>query len=1073
MRTIISWFVKNPVATNLLMWIFLASGVIAYFNLHQEEFPNVDMGMIQVSVPYLGATPDESESAICLRLEEALESAENIERMTSTAREGGCDATLELSTGTELNRVLNDIKSKVDAIVTFPQEAEKPIVRAFSSTGSVLSLALSGDVDDLTLKRYAEDIRNDVLDLEGISTVNIQYIRPLEISIEVSEFTLRQYGLTLDQIARAISQASLDLPGGTIRTDAGEILLRTKGQVYQGTEYADIVIRSFADGSQLRLGDIADIRDGFQEGYVDARIDGENAAIIEVLRVGDEDIVASARQVRAYYEDEVLTLPPNLSLTIINDAAVATQDRIGTVAENAYTGLLLVMFILALFLRFKLALWVAAGIPIAIAGALSIFPSAGLSISSLTVMGFILVLGIIVDDAIVVGERVHAWERKGLSNEEAAIEGTLEVSIPVIFGVLTTIAAFLPILLLEGPMGAFFNAIGAVVVFCLVASLIESQLVLPGHLAHRKTRGYLFEGTLLVEFWGRFQGSIASSMERFAKHNYRDALVKVLQYRYATWATATGVIILTFALMLSGRVIFQFMPGVEGDIVYGSIQMPEGVAVSTTENAVEKMEQAAFELSAELDRELEDLKAAGKAPASTDRVVQNVLTVIGQRAARGGPPSDGSGPGGSHIAEVVMNLTPFFDRGELSSEMIRDRWRQKVGEIPDALELTFVSDVFSAGEAINFRLEGRNEEALQIAATEMRAELARYPGIFDITDSFRAGKQEAVIQVNEAGKNLGLTNNEVATQVRQAFYGAEAQRIQRGTDDIRVMVRYPEAERKSLANLEELLIRTGTGAEVPFSSIADFSLGNGFSSIRREDGKRVITVVADVDRTVVKPDEVRREMIEKFHDDWDQRLNVDMVLGGEGEQQMRSMSELFSTFPLAMIIIFALLAIPLKSYTQPLIIMSVIPFGAIGAILGHFIMRADLVFFSMLGIIALSGVVVNASLVLVVNINRLRARGYDIERAVTSAGIMRFRPIFLTSATTFFGLVPLMLTANPATFFIVPMAISLAWGVLFATVITLFLVPALYLILHDMVGYGDELEDSEEESLPGELIYQD
>ncbi|MCP5348885.1 MAG: efflux RND transporter permease subunit [Gammaproteobacteria bacterium] len=1073
MRTIISWFVKNPVATNLLMWIFLASGVIAYFNLHQEEFPNVDMGMIQVSVPYLGATPDESESAICLRLEEALESAENIERMTSTAREGGCDATLELSTGAELNRVLNDIKSKVDAIVTFPQEAEKPIVRAFSSTGSVLSLALSGDVDDLTLKRYAEDIRNDVLDLEGISTVNIQYIRPLEISIEVSEFTLRQYGLTLDQIARAISQASLDLPGGTIRTDAGEILLRTKGQVYQGTEYADIVIRSFADGSQLRLGDIADIRDGFQEGYVDARIDGENAAIIEVLRVGDEDIVASARQVRAYYEDEVLTLPPNLSLTIINDAAVATQDRIGTVAENAYTGLLLVMFILALFLRFKLALWVAAGIPIAIAGALSIFPSAGLSISSLTVMGFILVLGIIVDDAIVVGERVHAWERKGLSNEEAAIEGTLEVSIPVIFGVLTTIAAFLPILLLEGPMGAFFNAIGAVVVFCLVASLIESQLVLPGHLAHRKTRGYLFEGTLLVEFWGRFQGSIASSMERFAKHNYRDALVKVLQYRYATWATATGVIILTFALMLSGRVIFQFMPGVEGDIVYGSIQMPEGVAVSTTENAVEKMEQAAFELSAELDRELEDLKAAGKAPASTDRVVQNVLTVIGQRAARGGPPSDGSGPGGSHIAEVVMNLTPFFDRGELSSEMIRDRWRQKVGEIPDALELTFVSDVFSAGEAINFRLEGRNEEALQIAATEMRAELARYPGIFDITDSFRAGKQEAVIQVNEAGKNLGLTNNEVATQVRQAFYGAEAQRIQRGTDDIRVMVRYPEAERKSLANLEELLIRTGTGAEVPFSSIADFSLGNGFSSIRREDGKRVITVVADVDRTVVKPDEVRREMIEKFHDDWDQRLNVDMVLGGEGEQQMRSMSELFSTFPLAMIIIFALLAIPLKSYTQPLIIMSVIPFGAIGAILGHFIMRADLVFFSMLGIIALSGVVVNASLVLVVNINRLRARGYDIERAVTSAGIMRFRPIFLTSATTFFGLVPLMLTANPATFFIVPMAISLAWGVLFATVITLFLVPALYLILHDMVGYGDELEDSEEESLPGELIYQD
>ncbi|MEZ5490945.1 MAG: efflux RND transporter permease subunit [Gammaproteobacteria bacterium] len=1073
MRTIISWFVKNPVATNLLMWIFLASGVIAYLNLHQEEFPNVDMGMIQVSVPYLGATPDESESAVCLRLEEALESAENIERMTSTAREGGCDATLELATGAELNRVLNDVKGKVDAITTFPLETEKPIVRAFSATGTVLSLALSGDVSDLLLKRYAEDIRNDILDLEGISTVNVQYIRPLEISVEVSEFTLRQYGLTLDQIARAIDQASLDLPGGTIRTDTGEILLRTKGQVYQGEEYADIVVRSFADGSQLRLGDIADIRDGFQEGYVDARINGENAAIIEVLRVGDEDIVSSAKQVRAYYQQEVNTLPPNLSMIVINDAAIATQDRIGTVAENAYTGLLLVLIILALFLRFKLALWVAAGIPIAIAGALSVFPSVGLSISSLTVMGFILVLGIIVDDAIVVGERIHAWERKGLPKEEAAIEGTLEVSIPVIFGVLTTIAAFLPILLLEGPMGAFFNAIGAVVVFCLIASLIESQLILPGHLAHRRTEGYMLEKTLVVEFWRRMQGSIASSMERFAKHTYRDALVKVLEYRYATWATATGVIILTLALLMSGRVIFQFMPGVEGDVIYGSIQMPEGVAVDITEDAARQLERAAIELAAELDEELVALKASGIAPATTERVVDNVLTVIGQRAARGGPPTDGSGPGGSHIAEVVMNLTPFFDRGEISSELIRDRWREKVGTIPDALELTFVSDVFSAGEAINFRLEGRNEEALQIAATELRTELARYPGIYDISDSFRAGKQEAVIQVNEAGKNLGLTNNEVATQVRQAFYGAEAQRIQRGSDDIRVMVRYPEMERKSLASLEDLLIRTVSGAEVPFSSIADFSLGNGYSSIRREDGKRVITVRADVDRSVVAPDEVRNELISKFRDDWSNNLNVDIVMGGEGEQQMRSMSELFSTFPLALMIIFALLAIPLKSYTQPMIIMSVIPFGAIGAILGHFIMRADLVFFSMLGIIALSGVVVNASLVLVVNINRLRARGYDIERAVTSAGIMRFRPIFLTSATTFCGLVPLMITANPATFFIVPMAISLAWGVLFATLITLFLVPALYLILHDLVGYGDELEESEDEQMPGELIYQD
>ncbi|MFM1896321.1 MAG: hypothetical protein RLZZ385_1395, partial [Pseudomonadota bacterium] len=565
-----------------------------------------------------------------------------------------------------------------------------------------------------------------------------------------------------------------------------------------------------------------------------------------------------------------------------------------------------------------------------------------------------------------------------------------------------------------------------------------------------------------VKYWQRFQASIARSMERFAKHTYRHALVKVLKYRYATWAAATGIIILTAALLISGRVIFQFMPAVEGDVIYASVQMPDGVAVVVTEEAVEKMERAALELAAELEQELVELKAAGIAPQTTERAVDSILTIIGQRAARGGPPQGRGSTGGSHIAEVVMNLTPFFDRGQISSAQVRDRWRDKVGTIPDALELTFVSDTFSAGDAINFRLEGRDEDNLKQAAADLRAELGRYPGVFDISDSFRAGKQEVQISLLEQGKLLGLQLNDVATQVRQAFYGAEAQRIQRGSDDIRIMVRYPEHERRSLGNLENLLIRTPSGAEVPFTSVAEYSLGNGYSSINRQDGRRVITVRADIDRTVVKPEEIRREIIAKYRDAWARDLDVEMVVGGEGEQQMQSLAQLFSTFPLAMLIIFALLAIPLKSYMQPLIIMSVIPFGAIGAIIGHFIMGADLVFFSLLGIIALSGVVVNASLVLVDNVNRLRAEGYHIERAVTSAGVGRFRAIFLTSATTFIGLVPLMVTASPATFFIIPMAISLAWGVLFATLITLFLVPALYLILHDLLGYGEEPVETDE-----------
>lgn len=1059
MRTPITWFVKNPVASNLLMWIFLVGGFIAYLNLNQEEFPDMDFGIIQVSVPYLGATPAEAESAVCLRIEEALEGAENIDVLTSTAREGGCDATIQLANGADLNRVLNDVKGRVDAITTFPAETEKPIVRSFSSTGRVMTLALSSDTNDLNLKTIAEDIRNDILDLPEVSQVNIEFIRPLEISIEVSEFTLRQYGLTLNQISQAIARASLDLPGGTIRTASGEILIRTKGQVYQGSEYEDVVVASYPDGTQLTLGEIATVRDGFEEGYLDARLNGVNSAIIDVMRVGDEDIVTSARQVRGLMDSTEFNLPEGMTLEVVTDSSISTQMRISTVAKNAYTGLLLVLVILALFLRFKIAIWVAAGIPIAIAGALAIFPSMGLTISSLTVMGFILVLGIVVDDAIVVGERIHAYERKGLGKDEAAIEGTVEVSVPVIFGVLTTIAAFLPLLLQTSQFAAFSVVIGGTVVFCLIASLIESQLILPGHIAHRKTEGYFGDGTWPVVAWQNFQGKIAHGLEYFAEHGYRRALRKVLKYRYSAWAGATGVIMIVLALVLSGRVIFQFMPSIEGDTVYGTVRMPAGVPASLTQDAIDVIEDAALEIVAELEDELVELKARGIAPEETEAVVDSVLTIVGGTAPRGGPGGGQRSAGSSEVAEVVLYLAPFFERGEISSAAIRDRWREKVGTIPDAIELQFVSDTFSAGDAINFRLEGRNEDNLKLASTQLREELMRYPGVFDVSDSFRAGKQEVQIQILERGKTLGLTLNDIATQVRQAFYGAESQRIQRGTDDIRVMVRYPEPERQSLGNLEELLIRTPSGAEVPFLSVADYSLGSSYSSINRQDGRRVITVRGDVDRTIVKPDEIRREIIAKYRQQWDRDLDVEMVIGGEGEREMESLSELLTLVPIAMLVIFALLAIPLKSYLQPLIIMSVIPFGAIGAIFGHFIMGADLVFFSILGIIALSGVVVNASLVLVITVNRLRDEGMGMVEAVSKAGMHRFRPIILTSITTFVGLVPLMVTANPATFFIIPMAISLAYGVLFATLITLFLVPCLYLILHDFTGHTDTAEE--------------
>ncbi|MDP3518377.1 MAG: efflux RND transporter permease subunit [Pseudohongiella sp.] len=1047
MKPIIAWFVRNTVASNLLMVVMIVGGIIAYNNTRQEEFPNIETGTIQINVPYPGAPPKEVEQAVCLILEQALSRIENVERMTSTAREGACAATLQMRAGTDINRSLNEVKSAVDGIANFPVDIERPVVASFAPTGTVASLALVAETDDLTLKQIADEIRLDLLDLPEISRVELNYVRPLEIAVEISELTLRQNGLTLSQVATAIDRTAIDAPAGTLRTPGGDVLLRSIGRLSTGDEYEDIIIRTNPDGSRLRLGDIATIRDGFQEGYLRARVDGRNAVTVDVYRVGDEDIITSADAVRRFAAQKQLELPQGMELSILTDDARGLRERIDTVASNAYSGFALVLIVLAMFLRFRIAVWVAAGIPIGILGALAIFPQFDITISSITMMAFILVLGIIVDDAIVVGERIYVLEQEGLTREEAAIQGTYEVSVPVIFGVLTTVAAFLPLLLLEGPLGGFFSVIGGVVILCLFASVVESQLILPGHIAHRRATAHPLERLRVLKGWQNFQLKLSSGMERFASHVYQPALRKCLKYRYATWAGATAVIIITVGLLASGRVVFQFFPAVEGDRIYASLQMPEGVAVELTERALERLESTANELIAELEQELvarqanEGINAVG--------VVDRTLTTLGGRVNRGGPPSGRGSTGGSHIAEVVMILNSYDDRGQISANEIRDRWREKVGLIPDALELTFVSDSFSTGQALSFRLEGRDEESLQRVTAELREVLARYPGVFDISDSFRAGKQEVQIQLLEEGRLLGFTLDDVSRQVRQAFFGAEAQRIQRGTDELRVMVRYPEDERNSLGNLENLMLRTPNGGEVPLASVASMALGNSYSNINRENGRRVITVNADINRTVSAPEEVTREVVSGFRQRWAEEYDVTLVLGGEGEQRDESLGALLASYPLALLMIYALLAIPLKSYTQPLIIMSVIPFGAIGAIMGHFIMGAELVFFSIIGMVALGGVVVNASLVLVVYVNNEVAAGKTLHEAVASAGVARFRPIFLTSFTTFIGLVPLMFTPSPATFFIIPMAISLAFGVLFATVITLFLVPALYMILYD------------------------
>ncbi|MCZ6870304.1 MAG: efflux RND transporter permease subunit, partial [Gammaproteobacteria bacterium] len=631
MHRIISWFVDNSVAANLLMWILLIGGGIALMRTHQEEFPNIDVGMVQVNVPYLGAAPQEVERGVCIRIEEAIEGTQGVDRMESTASEGACSVAIVLTEDVDSSEALNEIKGKVDAINTFPAETEKPIVSKFAMRGGVLQIAITGNASELTLKRVGQELRDDIAAISGVSQVELDYVRPYEISIEVSEYTLRRHGLTLTQVANAIRRASLDMPGGSLKTEGGEILLRTTGQAYRGEEFERIVVLTRVDGTRVTVGEVANVVDGFQEGDLAARFDGKPAVMVKVYRVGEEDIIAIADTVQAFVTRAQTRVPPGIDLVIWMNQSQGLIDRVDTLMATGFGGLALVLLTLTLFLKFGVAIWVAAGIPIALAGAVMIFPYAGISISTLAVMAFILVLGIVVDDAIVVGERVYAHEQLKKSRTQAAVDGTYEVSIPVIFGVLTTIAAFLPLIMVEGRMAQFFGVIGWIVILALIFSIVESQMILPVHLSHRRE---WLPNHPVVKAWNRFQGKFANALTSFASDVYRPFLQKALWWRYVTAAIAFGVLVSAIALIVSGRVVFQFFPSIEGDRVYATLTMPEGVLVARTVEAVKRIEAAVPALREELDAEY---------PAGTPSMIKHMFSSVGRHIDRGRGPSRRSG----------------------------------------------------------------------------------------------------------------------------------------------------------------------------------------------------------------------------------------------------------------------------------------------------------------------------------------------------------------------------------------------------------------------------------------------
>ncbi len=1057
-KGLLKWFASNHVAANLLMFLIISAGLLTIFTMKVEFFPEFALDMITVSVPYLGASPTDVEEGVVLRVEEAIAAVDGIKRLTASAAEGAGMVFVEVAEYADTKEVLDDIKAEVDRIITFPKETEKPIITEITSRYEVITIVLYGDVSEKTLKKLADHVRDDLTVMENISQVDVAGVRPYEISIEVSEENLRRYGLSFDRVAAVVRNSSLDIPAGSVKTSGGEILVRTEGQMYYGPEFEKIIVVTNNDGTEVRLADIATVRDDFEDTDLYAKFDGKRAALVKVFRVGEQGALDVAETVKEYVQEKKESLPKGVSMAIWEDTSAVLQSRINLLTRNAYLGLMLVFICLTLFLNIRLAFWTTMGIPISFLGAFWLLPRFDVSLNMISLFAFIMSLGLVVDDAIVVGENIFAYRRQGLTRLEAAIKGVREMAGPVTIAILTTVFAFLPLLYILGVMGKILRVIPIVVISVLMVSLVEALLILPAHLSGRSTlwKSGVFR---LID---NIQVRTERKLESFINGPFAGLVKRAVKFRYITLATGLAIFLITVGWIVGGYIKIVFFDPVEADNMLATITMPQGTPVSQTQQVADKIEQAVEQVRREFDTHRK-----GK-----PSVVKHIATTIGdQPASRGGGPVRGiGGVTASNLAEVNVELLSGEERG-VSSVELKNRWRDIVGEIPGVSSLTFFSEILSTGEAINVELSHQNFDTLLTTVTELKSILRAYSGVSDITDSFEEGKAELKLALKDTGRTLGLTLSDLARQVRQGFYGEEAQRIQRGRDDIRVMVRYPEQQRKSLADVENMRIRLPDGTEIPFKQIAEVQYGRGYATIRRAERRRVVNVTADVDETVTNAKEINTELSKRILPSLMQKYaGLQFRFAGEERERNEAFSSLLVTFPLALLAIYALLAVQFRSYLQPLIVMSAIPFGIVGAIIGHVLMgfvfmtKFNLGILSMFGIVALSGVVVNDSLIMIDLINRERASGIKLDRVIRDCATRRFRPIMLTTLTTFFGLVPMMLERSLQARFLIPMAISLAFGVMFATLITLFLVPSLYMILEDIKSRFHSVSDLESDS---------
>ena len=1020
----IAWFTRNDVAANLLMIGLLLAGFSTMFTgIPLEVFPTLEMQRVSVNVTLRGSTPEDVEKGVTIRIEEAVQDLEGIERITSSSSEGSANVSIEIDDDYDARELLSDIKMRVDAINTFPADAEKPIVSLAIRKREVMSVTVASSYGEKETREFAEKVRDDLLRLPGVTQLELSGVRNYEIAIEVSQDKLRQYGLTINQVNQAVGGSSIDVSAGNIKTDGGDILIHAKGQAYRKDEFANIAVKTNSDGSIIRLEDVANINDGFEQTPVRTRFNGKQAVFIDVYRIGQQSAIDVAEKVRNYIELQQDNLPQGVELSFWDDDSQVVKNRIETLTTSALQGGILVLALLTLFLRPSIAFWVFIGIPVSFMGAFLVMPIFGVTINIMSLFGFILVLGIVVDDAIVTGENIYSHLRTAESGEQAAIKGTQEVATPVTFGILTTMVAFLPLAFIEGRRGALFAQVAIVVMPILLFSLIESKFVLPAHLKRMKLRKDKSEPSA----FSRFQQNFADGFERAIIRFYQPFLHLALRNKLATVSLFISVLVLIIALVTSGWTRFTFWPRIPSETVRVNLTMPAGTPYELTSKLVMDMTAKAEILQQKYVDE-----RSGKS------MIMNILTVTG---GRGGVTNRGG---------IRIEMMPPEHRTiDIDSRQIVAELRRMIGVIPGAESLTFRAEFGRSGDPIDVQLSGNSLEQLRLAAEEVKQHLATYPTVFEIADSLSDGKEEIKIQLSEQGRALGLNLADVSRQVRQAYFGAQVQRIQRGRDDIRVMVRLPLEERRSIAGLQGMLISIPGGGQVPLSSVAKLEAGQSPATIRRIDRYRVVNVTADVEKqqtnmTVLNAD------LKVYLDELVQRYpGINHSLEGEAKEQRESFGSLGLSIIFVLIIIYALLAIPFKSYVQPLLVMSVIPFGIIGAIMGHWLMGLDLTMMSLLGLLALSGVVVNDSLVLVDYINKKRAE-MPLKEAVLVAGAARFRPVMLTSLTTFIGLMPLLFEQSTQAQFLIPMAVSMAFGIIFATFITLILIPVNYLLLEKL-----------------------